>query len=252
MSTGGESRLRLTFGGRASALAHEGAGTGAALVREMQRAEGRLLTLRHDAVLWHDEMDRPPCGLLVAGILRHQRYELDGRRRIVNLVLPGELLDAASVARRGYTVEAATQVAFLRLCPAAFDRLRADRPEVRAALLASCQAQLDRLRWLTWTILALGIESRLCAFLDCAARAMPVETTREGRTVLTLVLCRRDMADLLMTSVESVCRVLKGLERSGVIRMQTPTRVEILDPDGLAARGRGGRSCPASGRSNAA
>ena len=169
-------------------------------------AAGRPVELPADAVLWHDEMDGFPGGLLCAGILRQQRHERDGQRRIANLILPGEVIARRSLARAGYALEAATPVRLLRLPASAFAGSQV--PELRDATWRAFQAQLDRLRWLTWAILALNTEARLCAFLEGAGAMLPVETTAEGRPLIHLVLRRRDIADLLTTSVESVCRVL--------------------------------------------
>ena len=216
-------------------------------VRAALRAVGRVGTVPRDAVLWHEGMETAPEGMVLEGMLRQQRHGIDGRRQIVNLVLPGEILAAANLARDGYTLEAATPATLLRLRPGALDRLLGECPPLSAFAFRSLQSQLDRLRWLTWTILDLGAEARVCAFLDCALDAMPVAAGRDG-PVLTLVLSRRDVADLLSTSVESVCRILKGLERGGLIRMHAPTRLEILAPEALRARGRSPADCPLSPR----
>jgi len=232
-------------------------------------AAGRAVELPADSVLWHDEMAAFPAGLLCAGIVRQQRHERDGQRRIANLILPGEAMTARSLARTGYALEAATPVRLLRLPAAAFDTMSPDGPQrdgpqrdgpqrdgpqrdgpqrdgaqrdgaqregaqgrlpgLRDAAYRAFQDQLDRLRWLTWAILALNTEARLCAFLDGAGAMLPVQSTAEGRPLIHLVLRRRDIADLLSTSVESVCRVLKRLERDGVIRLHGPARVEVRD-----------------------
>lgn len=201
-------------------------------------AAGRPVEMPADSVLWHDEMDSFPGGVLSAGIVRQQRHERDGQRRIVNLILPGEVMTGRSLARTGYALEAATPVRLLRLPAATFDGPESRVPVLRDAAYRACQAQLDRLRWLTWAILALNTEARLCAFLEGADTVMPVETTAQGHPLIHLVLRRRDIADLLSTSVESVCRVLKRLERDGVIRMDGPARVVLRDRAALQLRAR--------------
>jgi CRP/FNR family transcriptional regulator len=211
---------------------------------EALRGAGRFESWPQDAVLWHEDSGSFAPGVVLGGILRHQNNAADGHRRIVNLVLPGDILNPKSLARRGYTVEAATPVACLRVRPSEFARLCQALPRLAAASYRSCLSQLDRLRWLTWTILALGTEARVAAFLDCAAGTMPVEKSEDGRTIMSLILPRRDIADLLSTSAESVCRALKHLEREGLIRMRTPTQVEILDAPGLRVLGATGSDCP--------
>jgi CRP/FNR family transcriptional regulator len=222
----------------------------AALLAQAEAA-GRFLELPADSVLWHDEMDAFPGGLLCDGIVRQQRYERDGQRRIANLILPGEVMTARSLARSGYALEAATPVRLLRLPSGAFDGPHARLPGLRDAAYRAFQSQLDRLRWLTWAILALNTEARLCAFLEGADTMLPVDTTDSDHPLIHLALRRRDIADLLSTSVESVCRVLKRLERDGVIRMHGPARVEVRDRAALQLRARQAAPAHPAGASEA-
>jgi hypothetical protein len=77
----------------------------------------------------------------------------------------------------------------------------------------------------------------VAAFLVSAMDYMPLQPQPEGGPVLSVILSRRDIADLLATTVESTCRILKGLEREGLIVLRDPRHVQIPDLDSLAQRG---------------
>ncbi|HDR28695.1 helix-turn-helix domain-containing protein, partial [Rhodovulum sp.] len=60
--------------------------------------------------------------------------------------------------------------------------------------------------------------------------------SRDGTGLISLAVARRDIADLLATSVETICRVFKTLERDGLIRLLDPAHILFLDIDALAER----------------
>jgi CRP/FNR family transcriptional regulator len=190
-----------------------------------------------DRVLWHDDDGPPVAGVLLSGLLRLERCSSQGRRQILGLFLPGELVGWETDRAAGYSIEAVTEATFCRFDPVLFNRLVSDDQALRAEVYRQNMRQLERLRWLTWTIGALSPEERVAAFLVSAMDYMPVQPQPEGGPVLSVVLSRRDIADLLATTVESTCRILKGLEREGLIVLRDPWHVQIPDIDALARRG---------------
>lgn len=195
------------------------------------------LHLQTDAVLWSGEAGaRPVYGVLVTGILRSLRYGYDGRRHVMSLVLPGELVGEGLV-REGLSLEAATPVRLCRLPVAAFRRLRRESPRFREIAYDQAAEELERLRYFTLSLGALHPEERLAAFLAMAARAMPWQPLPGGGGVLTLVLARADVADLLGTSVETLSRVLQRFHREGLLKIRDPRHFEIPDLARLAGRG---------------
>jgi CRP/FNR family transcriptional regulator len=188
-------------------------------------------------VLWHDDDGPPMAGVLLSGLLRFERCNSQGRRQILNLILPGELVGWETDRASGYSIEAATEATVCRFDPALFDRLVAKDQSLRTEVYRQNVRQLDRLRWLTWAIGALAPEERVAAFLVSATDYMPLEPQAEGGPILTVLISRRDIADLLATTVESICRILKSLEREGLIVLRDPWTVQIPDLDALAERG---------------
>lgn len=176
-------------------------------------------------------------GVVVSGHLRVQSYRVDGRRHILSILSPGDLVDEHLGPDSQYSIVAATDARVCRFQAHDFDRLIAGNlPFVRAVHVAR-MSKLDQLRALTWIIGALSVEERICAFLAMSAKSMPFTPLPNGGGVLTIEVPRQDIADLLGTSVESISRVLGRLDAMGVIRSRNTREFEIPNLDTLARMG---------------
>lgn len=176
--------------------------------------------------------------LIRSGILRLQRHAYDGHRQILSLFFPGEVVGFDGETREGVTVETATQSGLCRIDRRWFDRMLDQNKFLRAELFRQKQDQLDRLHWLTWSIGALKPEERLCAFLALASKFMPYQPLPDGTGVLSVSLARRDIADLLGTTVESISRIVHKLADTGIIEIRDPAHFRFLDLPGLIALGK--------------
>lgn len=204
-------------------------------------------------ILWHDDDGPSVIGVILSGVMRFERCTLHGRRQVLNLVLPGELVGWEVKRGAGYTMETATPVTLCRFDTATFDRLLARDHALRQSIFRQNSNWLERLRWLTWAIGALTPEERLAAFLVSGTEFMPFQPDDSGGGILTVTLDRKDVADLHATTPESVCRILKGFERDGLILLETPRCIRINDLATLAEIGRVSRngdrpSIPATAR----
>lgn len=173
-----------------------------------------------------------------SGLLRLQRHGQDGKRQILSLTLPGEVVGYESNWREGLSIETATPSDLCRCDRRDYDaRLQSD-PFLRKSFYLQQQDQLDRLRWLTWSIGALRPEERLNAFLALATQFMPWQPLPDGTGVLTILLPRADIADLLATTVETISRFLHRLDEAGVLKINDPSHLHLLDLHELKVRGR--------------
>lgn len=193
-------------------------------------------TVPADKVIWHDDTPNRMVGLLVSGYLRFQRYNRDGRRQILNLAVPGDIFGLEEERHAGFSLESATEAVLCRFDRRIFDHLLVENGSLRRALYRYGASSLDRLHWLTWTIGALRPEERIAAFLLNARSFLPYRDLPDGTGLISLSISRRDMADLLATSVETICRTFKSLERDGLLRLLDPAHVLFLDPHRLATR----------------
>ncbi len=73
------------------------------------------------------------------------------------------------------------------------------------------------------------------AFLVMATDIMPSEPMPDGSLVLKLGFSRRDWADLTNTTVETICRTLADLAKTGLVRSVSPGRYLIRDLAELSA-----------------
>lgn len=171
------------------------------------------------------------------GILRLQRHSYDGRRQILSLFLPGEIVGYEGRFREGVSVETVTQSDLCRIDRHRFDIMLSRHETLRAEVFRQKQDQLDRLHWLTWSLGALGPEERLCAFLALSSKFMPYQALPDGTGLLSMLLPRKDIADLLATTVESVSRIVHRLSETGIIEIRDPSHFRLLDMRKLVALG---------------
>ena len=176
--------------------------------------------------------------LIRSGILRLQRHAYDGRRQILSLFFPGEIIGFEGEFREGVTVETATQSGLCRIDRRWFDRMVEQNDVLRAELFRQKQDHLDRLHWLTWSLGALKPEERLCAFLALSSKFMPYQPLPDGTGILSLYLARKDIADLLGTTVESISRIVHRLADTGIIEIRDPAHFRFLDLPKLIALGK--------------
>ena len=54
-----------------------------------------------------------------------------------------------------------------------------------------------------------------------------------GAIAIALPMTRRDIADYLGLTIETVCRVLSAFKREGAIAFSNPHRIELLDRNAL-------------------
>jgi CRP/FNR family transcriptional regulator len=173
-----------------------------------------------------------------SGILRLQRHAYDGRRQIMSLFFAGEIVGFDGELREGVTVETATQSGLCRIDRRWFDRMVDQNVSLRAELFRQKQDQLDWLHWLTWSLRASRPEERLCAFLVLAIQFMPYQPLLDGTGVLSLYLPRRDIADLLGTTVETISRTVHKLAKTGIIEIRDPAHFRFLDLPRLIKMGK--------------
>lgn len=199
---------------------------------------GHPVTLKADCPLMTHQSPGRDIWLLEAGILRLSRFNRDGRRQIVSFWLPGEILGYEKAIPEDMSVETATPCCLQRLDRRCFEAQLADDRTALSTVLHHQQIMLDRLRWLTWSIGALRPDERLCAFMAMSCRFMPYQELPDGSGILTMLLPRPDIADLLATSVESISRITHRLAGDGVLEIRDPAHFRILDHARLKQLGR--------------
>ena len=167
---------------------------------------------------------------VISGAARCCVIQLDGRRQIVDLLLPGDAFGFTAGDEYGYTVEAVAEGTVV----AAYLRRRVE-------LLADADPQLAReIRHIAFLALArletqLLIVGRITALEKVGSFILEMATrlSAERGSSVALPMSRYDIADYLAVSVETVSRALTDLKQRGVIKLSGTRIVRIVDRDAL-------------------
>ena len=197
----------------------------------------RHMIVGPDHVIADDDQASPHVVILRRGYARLQHNGEDGRRRIVGVVLPGEIMGSSATTHPGYSYETSTEAELCLIDRRVFDRALRQDPALARALLHQRSVELDRLRWLTWALGALKPDERIAALLEMALTIMPTEVRPDGSTILTIELPRTDIADLLATTPETISRVTGKLAARGVIDIIDPWHFRVRSRRVLASLG---------------
>jgi CRP-like cAMP-binding protein len=169
---------------------------------------------------------------VISGVVRTCTVLDNGRRQIVELLLPGDFFGFAGPDIYAFTAEAAVHGTMV----ARYSRRRAE-------MLADSDPVLSRrIRELAFEAIFRS-QARTLVFGQITA------AQKVGRFVMDLAkrqcdgqvdhlelpISRYDIADYLGLSVETVCRALRSLQDRGVIAFAGPHRLRIVDYHALGA-----------------
>jgi CRP-like cAMP-binding protein len=167
---------------------------------------------------------------VLSGAARRYVIRLDGRRHIVDLLLPGDRFGFSAGGDYDFVVEAVTDGTVVAGYPRRRAEMLADSdPRVSREIRQAAFEALSRLQsqlLIVGRITALG---KVGSFiLEMAARL-----SRASSRSVALPVSRYDIAGYLAVSVETVSRSLTDLKHRGVIRMSGTRTLEITDRDAL-------------------
>jgi CRP-like cAMP-binding protein len=167
---------------------------------------------------------------IVSGIARKSTLLSDGRRRIVDFLLPGDFFGFSAREQRFFDVEAIVDDTVVASYSLSRMELLADVEREVARLIR--QMAFESISRLQARVLILGrvnARKKVCAFLV----EMAERSHRDPTEVVDLPMSRYDIADYLALSVETVSRALTELQFRHAIELTGRRRVTILDRDQL-------------------
>lgn len=174
-------------------------------------------------------LEGDPVATLVrvqSGMLRCCIYSEDGRRQVLRFAGPGDILGIYAIAARGwpYSVEASVESEVEVLPRAVLDAALHEDETLLRAVHAEALGEMEQ-RGRTLAMLAEPrAEVRLFRFLsDMAGHGAATDADR--RRVLALAMSRRDIADHLGLSHETVSRAFTALRRQHLIEMQSTAQI---------------------------
>lgn len=172
-------------------------------------------------------------GVVRTGFLRLIHPSMDGNRQVTAIIKPGEMVGETIGNRSAYMLETCTDTSICRFEQGAFARLLDRPPVLRRHVRESYVNRIDAMHRLTWTLGMLTPQERFCGFLLDAREMMPCEPQPDGTAMLTLTLPRPDIADLLVTTRETLSRLTHRLSAAGLIAILSPYRILLKDIHGL-------------------
>ena len=167
---------------------------------------------------------------LISGAARRCAIRSDGRRQIVDLLLPGDFFGLAFGDQSDATVEAVAENTVVASYPRPRIEVLADSdPKIARELRDIAFKALSRMET---QLLILGritaLEKVGSFLLEMSARLSNGDTER-----IALPISRYDIADYLGVSVETVSRALSHLKQRGAIKLLSTRTVSIVHRDVL-------------------
>ena len=175
------------------------------------------------------------CAMLVEGYAYRQKLTPDGNREIVCLLLPGDLIDLQNIFldQSDHDVQALTRVTVAEFGVQALRDLVLSRPAIGRAMwiVTLIEAAIYR-EWL----LNVGRRpaSVRLAHLLCELHIRLQGDSTQRMAGFDLLMTQEQLGDALGLTAVHVNRVLKGLERDGLIA-RSGRRVEVIDAEKLKA-----------------
>lgn len=168
---------------------------------------------------------------IVSGVARRFSARADGRRQIVDLLLPGDVFGFGVREKHHFSVEVITDGTLVtRYARSRLEVLAESDPRIARELRdASCEA-MSRLHALIVNLGRTTAEEKVGHFLLKMAERL---AGRPADNVL-LPMSREDIADYLALSVETVSRSLTQLKRRRVIVFIGTRQIRIIDRRALS------------------
>lgn len=179
---------------------------------------------------------------IVAGAARKIALSGDGRRHIVDFLLPGDFFGFCASSQHHFCVETLVAGSLIARFPRrSAERLADSDPQVARHIRQAAFESIARLQRRTLILAGSSAVEKVGAFLLEMANRTGVEQTRWVR----LPMSRSDIADYLVMAVETVSRTLTDLRARRAIAYRDARRVQICDREVLerAPLGWAGRAC---------
>lgn len=178
---------------------------------------GRRRQLGKRETLFHQGDPATHLFRIDEGTVALEQYLEDGRRQLVELLLPGDICGLSTAG-----AYSATGIALqpTRLVAASMAELE-QHPRLGWAIMRQLQAQLSTSHAHLLAVGRMDAAGRVSALLSRFANLnKPAEADEAHDGIaLHIPLTRGEMGDYLGLSLETVCRVMSELERNGVLEI---------------------------------
>jgi CRP-like cAMP-binding protein len=162
---------------------------------------------------------------IIIGTVRLCRHTSDGRRNIIEFLLPGDLIGFLECPDQPATAEAVTDVMLMSYPRSGFDRLAASNPAIRLRVLCYLSASLLEVQQHLFVLGCQNAKERVASFLVRLAERMDIGASNR----LDLAMGRQDIADHLGLTVETVSRTISALRADGIVAVPNSHQMTLLD-----------------------
>jgi CRP/FNR family nitrogen fixation transcriptional regulator len=167
---------------------------------------------------------------LMSGVARRFAVRPDGRRQIVDLLLPGDFFGFTAHDEFDFAVEAASEGTVVASYPRRrLEGLADADPRLARAIRDAAFQALSRLQAQLMIVGRVTALEKVGSFILEMAARIP---NAAGNEVI-LPVSRYDIADYLGVSVETVSRSLTDLKQRGIIRLTGTRTVRIINRGAL-------------------
>jgi CRP/FNR family transcriptional regulator, nitrogen fixation regulation protein len=165
---------------------------------------------------------------LISGAARRCATRSDGRRQIVDLLLPGDFFGVAFGEQSDASIEAVANNTVIASYPATqIESLANSDPKIARELREIAFKALSRMQTQLLILGRITAQEKVGSFiLEMAARLFDGDSAR-----VALPVSRYDIADYLGVSVETVSRALSELKQRGVIKLLSTRTVSVVNRD---------------------
>lgn len=162
----------------------------------------------------------------------------DGRTQITGFLLPGDFLGLPLRGAYAYSAEALDDSMLCQFPRAALQAVFEKHPRLQARLLETVHDDLAAAQEHMLLLGRKNAEERVCSFLLSLLKR--AERVHGAVDPLPLPVRRRDIADYLGLTIETVSRTFTELRKDGLIEIGKSDEVSIRDRAALAALAAGG------------
>jgi len=164
------------------------------------------------------------CYLIVSGVVKEFTTLDDGQREISDFYAEGDIVGVSGHKRHMQTAEAVTEASVRRVPQDVLLRNPQNSAELSSYVMGLLVRRIDRSRQRAVMISRKSAHERLAGFLLMLA-------AESGQSEIAISMSRQDIADYLGLTIETVCRILTDLRKSGAILMPRARLFSIADSD---------------------
>lgn len=158
---------------------------------------------------------------VIAGVVRTCHFHLDGHRQLTGFFYQGDAF-GVECGVRDSAAEAVTNIALVR-------RFAADDVQGASGQSHALERALDSANQFIFLLGRRHANDRVAAFLLIAAKRLAAGAS------IPLPMSRSDIADHLGLTIHTVSRTISGFAKRGLIELQGPQMIRLIDLAGLRA-----------------